>query len=878
MRYHRQAYWPCRGLDGQRYFATVRTELPITPTPAVFLQPRTFCMAPLGADERASKVCTGLLIRLVLDWRDKGPRPIDADEFPIALSDIIREHSPWKLPTDTQLVDLVTKVAAETDYISKALYFLPSLDTVFITNPSALGGDKPLSFKLCPFALGMESELPHKSFKQILARRTMALFILSLATNLSDLTDTRLVQMLPSAFNKSPGLVTAFMELWHVSKPEARHAPDEGALSMMMHYTTPALPPYSSPTTSAAVEPPDDATMVACSATMRTLNEVRSRTPRDFAVEQVPGLLTAMTCHHSPTIHSLATDGLWRLLLGATKPHHAEAIGIITTCAPIVVPSGLTGLIDPSSSHKSANWIQRLNVLDRCLIENERSGDYARLRRLQQALLSAGIGQHLGGSLAGVQGSFTLKVLVPVVKLSASAWVHFPILRTRLIFDRNVRKMAKMLVDATNRKDLDAADRDRVVLMMLVMSDFMAWANQPTALGVPDDAPWMRMWDEVDEEVFLLRGLPCWHAQLSDATTASMVRKLERALDKAVAAFEQSAPGAPRDALTKKLSYILDWLTHFAWNSVEQVTAASFQSLYTAHFLALIFRKPGHAVYHEVPARKKPFALADLPSTAGDHRQEPRYVRPRLLLDALDPSSSAAVQPPRTTGTLDDLDAEEVASEEDNLSTGSTDVDATQPAPSTMASSAVSDARFRKPDANVWAAIPCAGTGGSHESRQSTGGAAHLQIRARPAQPVRLRPDAPGLVRLQTLCARSGRARRARVGRPVLSANSGRHRGRRVSPVHATAAQHRAARRRRTRAVRRRRALPQRAQFAGQRVACAPGAPFYAHDAGRQESPAVSHAWRLRGRHHGHGRVAPRGFGRHERRGRRHHVGHARRP
>jgi hypothetical protein len=645
-----QAYAPYRGSDDQLYFMTVRTELPVLPTPPVFLQPRKFCMPPLGADGRSVKAATGGLIWMVFDWRDKGPiGGEEEDEYPVCLYDILRPHSPWNAPTETQLVDLLTKVVAETDYLAKPLYFLPSLNSIYITNPSKLGGEKPLSFKFCPFALGMENELPKKEFKQLLHRRLISTLLLQVSTRIFDLSDPNLAQVLPKAFNKYPGFISAFTEIWINCRPCKKPATvDDSNFSDTVAETNKVTSigwPIYSPISDRIQEKthleqdpfetldstiplvPPDARIIEFSPSIRTFNEVRSHQRRDYSVAQVPALLTAMTCHHSSTIHSTATDGLWRFLLKADKVQHAEAIGIITTCIALVVPSGLMGLIDPSSSIRSAHWILRMNIIDRTVFENERSGDYARLRRLQQHLLDNLIGAHLGCSLSTHDSKFTLKVLMPVVRVSTLVSFQFPILRVRLIFDRNVRKMSKMLIDAADRKDIDLIDRDRFIIMMLIMSDFKCWTNPN------DDEQWLHIWDTIDEDQFLLYGLPCWFHTLSDATTKAVVEKLESIFDANVTKFLAPCPPSESEGLKRKLSYILDWMTHFAWNSVEQVTCSSYQSLYTSYFLALIFKRPGQSIYIEAPNYNKKSAVELKPVYKQEDKHEPQFTRQKIIFD-----------------------------------------------------------------------------------------------------------------------------------------------------------------------------------------------------------------------------------------------------
>ena len=680
------------------YLVTVRSQLAVQPIPSIFLQTYGWSLLP-PINGQQPRSATGKLVYIALDWRepkatpDSVPTGESLEEIPILLVDVVRHDSPWPWLSDTQVVDLITKIVTEIDFLPKSLFFAVSLYSVLITNPSRLGTDKPLSFRFCPFSLGMEKELPQGLTRHQVARRSTSRFILHLATRLEDLNSPLLKKRMAQAFTRSPGLITAFQDLWGASNPDPR-VPNLSSLSSafgtlsgdakLLHTTemanrikyseqtraqfaqsaqgvappssgssphtysntrstnttnasttstasiaslasatpTPTAPTALPATSSPSI--PHDAKMIDFSPSILVFTFVRSKERREFKIEQVPGLLSAIRCHDSPTMHSTAVDGLWRFILGATKSHLADAIGIITQCISALVPAGkTTGLTDPSSSSRSAPWILRMNIIDRALFENERSGDYSRLRTAQQTLLEAGIGSQLGGSLVAQNTKFTLKVLMPVVRVSTLASFHFPVLGVRLIFDRNVRKMCKMCFDAEPRGDIHHTDRDRFVSMMLVMSDFKRWCGntEPKVDKHADmDVKLMELWDKLDEDTFLLYALPCWNQSIGDATTAAIVKKLEAAFYSCSQVYIHSANKNEQEVLKKKLMYILDWLVQFAWNAPEQVNNASYQSLYTSHFLALIFRKPAQSIFFDAPATRNFLLLNEVEDADTDER------------------------------------------------------------------------------------------------------------------------------------------------------------------------------------------------------------------------------------------------------------------
>lgn len=601
-------------VDDKVYLVTVRSLLPLQPIPPIFLQTKSWSpLSKINGETQTS--ATGKLIYAALDWRqDAPPTTQDEQEIPVPCIDIIRHDSPWPRITDTQLVDLLTRMITEIDFLHKSLFYAVSLTSVFIVNPSQLGTDYPLHFRLCPFSLGMVQELPTGVFKHQIERLCIAEFILQMATRLEDLSSPLLRKRMMLAFTYSPGLIAAFLDIWRsASGPLVEDVcSSEKTMCDVDPFVGPSPP---------VIAPDAKVTDFVPAVTAFTL--VRSKQRHEYKIDHVPGLLSALRCIDSPTMHSTAVDGIWRFMINATRPLLADAVGIATQCIAIIVPTKKsTALSNPSSISKSVAWILRMNVIDRILFENERSGDYSRLRMAQQRLLEAGIGRQLGGSVTGQNTKFALKVLMPLVRVSTLASFQFPTLSSRLIFDRNVRKMSKMCFEAQPRGDIDATDVLRFVSMMLVMSDFKGWCGSTDTKmdkHADIDVKLLELWERLDDETFLLYALPCWNAKIGDATTAAIVSKLEGAFYRFVTAY-MNADVSGKKMIGERLTYALDWLVQFAWNASEQVQNASYQSLYTSYFMAVLFRKHSQSVFFDAPLNREYLPINEVEKADSDER------------------------------------------------------------------------------------------------------------------------------------------------------------------------------------------------------------------------------------------------------------------
>lgn len=601
----------------------------------LFVSSETSSLTPIFGGSKSKKSAW------VLDWRDIGePGPT---ELPVSLLDILRMDSLHSFPTISQIIDLVSMLISECDSLAPRLYLCISIDSVYITNPSKMGTEEELKFRICPFSTGSRVNLPRNVTPFILARRRLAIFVLHLITRLTSLDSPLLIPRLQAAFSHSPGLITLYTELLETSNVDlnspknsehkfgplpddlaSRDASNERNLQQRPTKFNPPPPTSHSSLTPTSDKPHQSGSphqpekkllselkLIEVSPSAAGLSLCLQSEPKakTFAPSQIPILLTCALCHDRRSLYVTATEAL-RDFVTSVQPttdtrirrpgkeprstivvaakdyklEYAVAIGLCTEFAWILVPGAPgtpTGLTDPTSSTRSAVWVDLMYTLDRILSENENSSDYARKRRLQQALIDAGLARQVGGSLLTGNGRFTLKVLVPIVRVSVRASFQFPALSLRLLFDRNVRKMSNMMFDALEKGIVHKDDVNRYVSMMLIMSDFGKWVTE-------EDQRLSKSWDDLDRNTFLLCALSCWAPNLSDRTTALVVTKLTSCFEAELDAWNNASTSVKKGEAETRLHFILDWLTQFAWNASEQACSASYKSMYASYFVSLI--------------------------------------------------------------------------------------------------------------------------------------------------------------------------------------------------------------------------------------------------------------------------------------------------
>lgn len=383
-------------------------------------------------------------------------------------------------------------------------------------------------------------------------------------------------------------------------------------------------------------------------------------------VDDMPALLQLLSCVDSLNMHAPAIEALWNLILGASKPNLALIINMLAPCCAILVPRGGALLTAPSDSVKSTPWILRMNIIDRLLFEIERTGDYGQLRKTQQTLMDAGIGRQLStanicqsySSTGDQPPVFSFKVLMPIIRVSILMAFQFSTVCERYIHKDNVRHMTRLMGEASTppRNDIHPIDVSRFTAMALVMSDMGTWLfgndrHHQTKTAIENnkhaaqDAHLRNKWHELDEEIFLMYVMPCWHKDLSDETTALIVAKLKAIhLKMCRLVVDRRNKEGNRDSMKegqqemivlelherRRMNYIAEWCIQLAWHAPSQTSAKSVYSPYASYFMAHLFRHTNQEMVMQVEAR----------------HDTPLYIDPTILDDSYTPGNN------RTTNLL----------------------------------------------------------------------------------------------------------------------------------------------------------------------------------------------------------------------------------
>ncbi|CDZ78389.1 hypothetical protein BN59_02699 [Legionella massiliensis] len=481
------------------------------------------------------------------------PKKIQS-ETPVKLRQLLEQYKAQ--PNMSQIIDLMTSICDEIDYLSQDLVFYPSIDSIYIINPQEIGSNNPLQFRFCPSARKLTTELASGIERHVVHRRMLAQLFLLVGAQTTQLNDPKLAAKIKHGWSHSPAFMTLFSELWKAGT----------------HNGTKKI--------------------IELSPSLQALAQIRSQEKNNYKIEQVPGLISGLTCHGSSTMHKNAVDGLWRFFLSATKKEKVQTIYLLSHCIELLVPqvSGPTSIPDPASATRSAFWIQRMLLIAAVLQGIEQSGDYELLQQVQQRLIEADIGKQLDGRVASNNSKFNLKVLLAMTLVTVRMALQNNTMRSRFIFDYSVRKMSSFLLQAIPKSYIQENDAYRYILIMLVMSDFSSWLN----IKDPIDNKLQAIWSKASEELFLQDVLPACPTSLSPGTAKAIVSKLEAIV---VRMIQQKEYGTEQGL--NKLQYCLDHLSTFAWNGQEQAARLSYKSLYQSHFTSLIFRNPRHTLFYD---------------------------------------------------------------------------------------------------------------------------------------------------------------------------------------------------------------------------------------------------------------------------------------
>lgn len=565
------------------YFCATATKRPLAPLPPSFLQAAGFTVQKAAhAPNQPTE------IRLYFKY----PEGTNHTKPPISLRTLLSDKQ--YQPTRTQLVDFITQLIAEMDCLPPNLNFYPSLDTVFIINPKKIGTNRPLKFQFCLSALFLDKELEPGLDRNKIHCRMTAMLCLHIATQTIDLNEPTLLQKINVAQKKYPALIAIFTELWESTCKQE--------ITQKKHIQL----------------------MWQISPTINTLHKIRSTKSQTWNTAELFALLSGTACDDSESISQASAAALLNLYLNSDAEDKLKMTRLLAQCVELLMPCEKSAWTDPRSKSKSGSWISRINLISALLQELAQLDDLDTLHQTQQRLLAAGIGNQLAGNLNDHKVNFISPTLVSSIKASTWMSFQFATIKTRFIFENNVKKLAQMLFDATKPQVsgrgtissyMTTTECEQYILMLLIMADFGKWIKQPShnSLLNPDDidTKLLNVWNNIDLQLLLNFGLPSSPDSLSDETIELIKKKLEQHITRLI---QKSAQAPLNDREQQQLSISLSYLKSFTWRAHEQVTNISFQSLYTSHFIALIFAKPRHTVFYE----KKPL----LPITSLAHSMQ----------------------------------------------------------------------------------------------------------------------------------------------------------------------------------------------------------------------------------------------------------------
>ncbi|MFA6159095.1 MAG: hypothetical protein WC763_05750 [Candidatus Paceibacterota bacterium] len=591
----------------------------------------------------------------------------DDDAFPVSLADVIRRDSPWPAMTHAQLVSLVMNVASEMDALDKSTVFCSTASSIYILNPSDLGKPRRhLFFRLCPTALSLENELPDGLARHHVHYRQMAVLIFQLLTRTTTTThDDLSVYVRGDDMHCnyiSPGLWRACRKLWSVSSSTA--------LAVRIDETA-ATGSSSNSRNGNNVNINNNRALPICAAalSLRMMFDlkwsaaiasgdsggqqyVQHHHLSDTLLSHLPALLTSMMC---PDLEHAAVDTLWGVLssktilaqherifrvladhirciaprpgypwstpmppfFDATGSGHSRATATAATnsnAGDHSPPSVSLVTITPTGMLAHADiWMQRMYIVAKVLHEVERTGDWARMRRLQCDLMACGIkGQLNSMRRKSASRLHSIAAAIAIIRVVVLMCFRFSTMAVKFMTgdSHTARTMCDFLMNATLKGAIDYAERDRMMAMILVMSDFGRWCGTRDAT-VDKDSSILTIWRRAsrDKELFLRNVVPCLSHSANPSmassaqTTFAVVSMLEdMVLDTAQLLIEErelivGGASAIRHAgfrrLKSQLEMALSMLASIAWHGEEQIQAASGHSLLASRIYAHIFRVRG---------------------------------------------------------------------------------------------------------------------------------------------------------------------------------------------------------------------------------------------------------------------------------------------
>ena len=559
---------------------------------------------------------------------------------------------PWL--TCSQLVQLLVNITRVVDTMPPATTCSPSVQCIFIMNPDVIGAssnayDKhalpcdPLVAGLSPLAFSecnvgeeptTQQQPSGRSMRTSHIMRCIAIMALQLLTRQFSLESSLLVRRkLVDIFPTYPGIVSVVVELWRSAILMERGTYHD---RMMISHASPSLRVFTR--------------CVHISSDSFDKYPVGSTSYDYFtSVHDIPALVTIVACsgREWPGCHTLVLKSVLKLIETGNMDY-AVLIRLLPlfvqdlhscNAAPILFNS-------PEKSDDAAtrcytdsmSWCaDNLKIICKVLTHTIYHGDLTRLRSAQQQLLDCGIGLHIGSDIIGTLLHFitidqtfspipiaTFRArLIAIIGIIVAMSFRFSTIRKRYLTPKSVRIFGKVLIDASKLRVITAGERDRLVAMMLVMTQFRRWIGDvvPSEYAKLDAFALKRIkadydllykcFRSVDDNAFLRFVLPCWNKSFGEMLLFDLTHRLHNMLKVCIETYRSSSqsiianddahPDAIRNAdlVVDKMESILSWLVHLAWRSDDVVSASSYSSLYTGMFVASVLRQHCHFVVYD---------------------------------------------------------------------------------------------------------------------------------------------------------------------------------------------------------------------------------------------------------------------------------------
>jgi hypothetical protein len=507
------------------------------------------------------------LVGFVMKWGG-------STEYPISLYEIVRPHSPWPVPTITQIVDLVTKIALDINDMHSDLVFHATMNSIYITNPSKLGTTEPLKHIYCPFALNLKSELsnctiPHHAY----IWNHFANLVLCLAMWTTDLDAND-----PLRYScATPGLLAIFQEVFKSAnvgwKKYFIFDPNnnkitclslEGAeqnglirtnLTWMLKLADLIVCPSESSGVSHSIDIPNVQTLKSISPTLQFLYDMRNASVSQFGTADVYGLLQSAVCIDSPIINLNAVSKLCNLVMIHTdkdpllEKSKMFLVDVIAQHISLIVPYNQKSETAVNEENLSRRMYIMYFVLYNLLCDQQ----FTKLQQVQTKISNANWFAFAVIMLQNQKSKQKHPILIGA--LHGLLCVRNDTAKYRFLHEDSARGLIKFMMPYANgiQQSMFHVKYNHLILICMVVSDFWKWCKS-------DDHAALNVWREMSDDFFLSVVLPCWNDKLSNETTKVLMEILGRIATYAAIKNQTQPSSVPR----QKMDYIFGWIANIS--------------------------------------------------------------------------------------------------------------------------------------------------------------------------------------------------------------------------------------------------------------------------------------------------------------------------